>query len=300
MENISMENNDDKVRPLLFGMGYSLEEIASHDEDLYFDQVVTRILSAPSTLVLDASAQMAAQIFGSGSIAIFGAVHPLVLSSMQQHPQYREQFSDYDIFAARPVVRRGQGVLVQINGSAPHTDLQQSVVENAIPEGSLVGAVGNVVFGSSDDELLLQSIRKSLQKQAPFVCTTLLNGSFDEMFDILLEVFEQEERESLVGALRAARSRLPKEAEIVEKLVRSGLRKPSFTIEERSLFWASGAQALADPLVRDVLFPLWFSHRSALSPSLVEAAEAMIDTYFAGIPFVVRIRTGVFTAYAPA
>jgi SAM-dependent methyltransferase len=172
---------------------------------------------------------------------------------------------------------------------------------HALPflKGSFDVALANLVVGDAfDDAGVLVELRRVLKPGGWLLLTILLDGSFEELFDVFAEACEGEELHAARASLVDARTALFTEERARALLSEAGLSVVHTGVEERALFFSSGRATVDDPLVRDILAPSWLKAEPADLARARGAAATSIDTYFGASRFSVKVRTGIFTARA--
>lgn len=159
-------------------------------------------------------------------------------------------------------------------------------------------ALGHLLLaGRDEDRGALDALSAAVTPGGWLVLTALLEGSFEEVFDLLTEVSEQEGLPRLRAAVNDARRGLKGGDALKALLQERGLEVDAYGEEQRALWFAGGAQAVADPLLWDGLLGGWLGEE-ARSPRLREALCRFIDAYFPDGRFPVRVQTAVVRARA--
>jgi SAM-dependent methyltransferase len=162
--------------------------------------------------------------------------------------------------------------------------------------GSFDVALANLCLGdAAEDAVRLGELRRVLRPGGWLLGTLFLRGSFDALLDVLTESCEAEGLHASRQALLEARRSLPDEAAIERALADAELLAAHLGVEERALFFPSGAAAMKDPLVREVLIPSWLGEAPPIPDGALDAAGRAIDTYFSGNRFALRLRTAIVT-----
>ncbi len=190
--------------------------------------------------------------------------------------------------------------LPEVKGSAAR--VVASLDRLPIKPGSFDVLLANLVVGTdgAEDPRRLAELRRALRVGAWFLSTTLLQGSFDELFDVFAEACEAQGLHVARAALNDARKGLVDEDAIKKLLVDAGFTHVQTGVEERALFFARGQEVVEDPLVRDVLLASWLKGAPPLTADAMQSVARAVDTYFAGGRFAVRVRTAVVLARARA
>lgn len=159
--------------------------------------------------------------------------------------------------------------------------------------------VGNLTLGArAYDAARAAAMRRSLKPGGAVVLTTLLAGSFDEVFDVLTEVSEHEPDPKLRAAVTDARRELYEESELFGLLEEQGFAIEDSGEEERALWYDSGTEAAQDPLFFEALAATWLG--GPPGKAVRDHAARFLDTYFERRRFAVRVRTSVVRGRAPA
>lgn len=157
--------------------------------------------------------------------------------------------------------------------------------------------VANVVLGRrTADAAMLPELARVLRPYGRLTATLLLEGSFTELLDLLLEASEQEDLHEVGAAIRQARAELCDMGTAARVLADSGFDVTRSGVCEHVLWFEDGASALASPLGRgaflSVLTPLG-ERLPDVPPSALARVRDAIDTYFGAEGLSVTVRTAV-------
>jgi SAM-dependent methyltransferase len=212
-------------------------------------------------------------------------------------------------FVARPLLERiaGLGRLVAIDADPqrcrtlpviPGRAARAAADYTRLPfsSGAFDVCLANLALGEPGaDGARLHEVRRVLRPGGWFLATVLLRGSFDELIDALTEACEAGELVNARQALADAQAGLFDEREL-GVFAAAGLAVAHVGVEERAVFFSSGADALSSPLVERVLLPSWLQG-AALPSEWVARAAGALDAYLGGAGRLpVRIRTAIVTA----
>jgi SAM-dependent methyltransferase len=251
--------------------------------DQYASDVAPRLLAAPAELLLDALPPLQPQ---TRFLEICAGAGPV----------------------AKPLVDRiaGLGRLVAVERDRslcehlPHAAGRAARVL-AGPErlpfatGAFDVCLGNLVLGDpGEDGERLAELRRVLRPGGWLLVTVLLRGSFDEVFDVVMEACEADGLVEERQLLAEARAGFFDEQGARRAFEEAGLNVAHVGVEERGLFFPSGKAAFDDVLIKDVLVASWLQGR-ALPAAAWERAVGALDAYFGKGRFAVRIRTAVIT-----
>lgn len=165
-------------------------------------------------------------------------------------------------------------------------------------DGGFDLVAGNLVLGArAYDAARVAAMRRVLAPGGAAVASVLLQGSFEEVLDVLLEVSEQLSDVRLRAAVMDARSQPYDEAALRELFEEQGFTLEAFGVEERAVLHGAATEAAADPLLFDGLADAWL--RIALDERVAQEANRFLETYYGGEPLTVRVRTAVVRARAP-
>lgn len=166
------------------------------------------------------------------------------------------------------------------------------------PDGSFDLVAGNLVLGArAYDAARVGAMRDALVPGGVALATVLLEGSFAEVLDVLLEVSEQLDDARLRAAVMDARNEPYDEPSLRALFEEQGLTLEAFGVEERAVAHGPASEAAADPLLFDGLADAWL--RLALDEHAAAEAVRFLSTYYADAPLTVRVRTAVVRARAP-
>lgn len=255
----------------------------------YAAHVVPRLLAAPAELLLDAlpAIDPGARVLEVGAGA--GPLSRALAERLQGMARFVALEEDQGLAAMLPDVRGTAARLVASPDRLP------------VRPGTFDVALGNlVVLDAVEDERRLGELRRALRPSGWLLTTVLLRGSFDELFDIFVEVCEGADLHAARGALADTRRNFLDEDGARALLHDAGFQHVHTGVEERALFFKSGADVVEDPLVKDVLLASWLRGAPPLTAAALKSAARAIDTYFAGGRFAVRVKTAVLLARARA
>lgn len=249
----------------------------------YAEHVAPRLLAAPAELVLaalpdlDDGARVLELAWTSGLLTralcdvLGGGVE---ITTLEEH-------------AIDPPIALPRGCAhVKANGAGLPFD-----------DGAFDLVVGNLaLFGRHVDGGRLEAVRRVLAPNGALCASVLMDRSFDELFDILTEVSEQEALPRVRAALTDARRALYARATLEQALRDAGFEVEAYGEEERALWFAGGKETIEDPLVRRALLAGWLEGVEPLDDRAVGAVARFIDTYFEAARFPVTVRTAVVRA----
>jgi SAM-dependent methyltransferase len=252
----------------------------------YARHVAPRLLAAPAELVLSALPEMAEgarvlEIAWTSGVLTQGLADELSsrdasLTALEERPlELRLDLPGN--------VRRLQGK----PGNLPFDDDSFEVV------------VANLaLLGRHEDDRLLAEARRVLAPGGTLCASVLMAGSFQELFDILTEVSEQESLSRVRGHMNDARRALYEREALESAMQDAGFEVDLYGEERRALWFGGGKQAVSDPLVWQGLVAGWLNGTPKLPDRFGQAAARFIDTYFQGERFPVLVRTAVIRALA--
>lgn len=139
----------------------------------------------------------------------------------------------------------------------------------------------------------LAEVRRVLRHDGCVVFSCLLAGSFEGIFDVLLEVSEKLDDVALRAAVGDARRELPHRHELESLCATAGLHIEALGEEERALRYECGKEAMDDPLFAQALLEPWL--QQPLSAAIQREASRFLDAYL-GSPLGVVAKVAVVRA----
>ncbi len=152
----------------------------------------------------------------------------------------------------------------------------------------------------SSSRRALASAFRVLKPGGSLTMTTLLEGSFEELCDLLVEACEQASLFDLQAAVLDGRDEFVVEQGAVDALFETGFRHLSTGVAEHAVLFPDGPALIADTFVRRTALALVMRAHTTLPPEALARLSRAVDSYFEDTDFVVRIRLGVFRAERPA
>lgn len=131
--------------------------------------------------------------------------------------------------------------------------------------------------------------------------TALLQGTFVELSDLLVEAAEQEDLPGLRGAVLDGKEDGPSIDALATAVSQAGLDVESRGRFELMLSFRDGAAVVQDPFVRATVLPMLLPERDAilLPPPVLSRIARAVDTYFDGQPFTLSVHVGCVRARRP-
>jgi SAM-dependent methyltransferase len=254
----------------------------------YADHVAPRLLHAPAELVIDAIGELSEDAVVVELDAGAGALsQPLGRALAEGGARLLTLGASPDRLAAFEGPAPLRGRIAARGDRLPFADSSVDVI------------AANLWLGQRlEDEQRLREVARVLRPGGRLVTSVLLRGSFEELFDILTEVCEQEGLSRVRGALTDARGELYGSSELGPLLRTAGLKLDVVGEEQRALWFAGGDQVVEDPLLWDGLVAAWLSETPIPARARQQIAR-FVDTYFESARFPVRVRTAVVVAIAP-
>jgi|GEM_PF-1905036 len=173
------------------------------------------------------------------------------------------------------------------------------VGELPFPDDQFDLVVGNAHFlDDKEAQRMLSHLHRTGRAGCQVLVSGFLQGSFDELFDLAAEAAEMEGDDIRLQALRRQQNALLQPEQLTQLAQKCGFTDVSVGVCERALFVAGGQALAEDPLVTELLAPLWLGSAAdhpGAKRTLQNVAES-IDTYFAEQSFSLRLVTGVLRA----
>ncbi len=248
--------------------------------EVFAREVLPRLLAAPAELILDALPPLQPQTrfleVGAGGAVVARALVERIAGLG------RLVAIDHDSGLALGLPagpKRGARAVAQLR-ALPFTD---AVFDTAI---------ANLVLGNAHDGPHLAELRRVLRPGGWLLATVLLEGSFDELFDLIFDVFDARLR----AVATASKAAFPDDDALGLRFAGAGLAVAQSGIEDRLLCLVDGDALLQDALIAEVLLPAFLGQPvpDEMRRGLVQAARARFP---GGMPL--QARTAIVAARRP-
>lgn len=255
--------------------------------EVFGNEVVPRILAAPAELLLEALPPLQPQMRFLELGARGGLITRTLVERIAGLGRLVSVDPDDDATIALPTAARRAA---------------RAVAGLPLPfaDGVFDVAVANLLVGSDDDVVVFAEVRRVLKRGGWFLCTALVRGSWEALFDLVGEAAESLDRLDIVDRLQTVRDDLPGDGRLSSLADAAGLRSAhAVGLQDRLAgFCVDGAALRADPIVRDLLLPAWCGDDFANDPDFARALDDVVRAFFpGGVPLVVR--TAVLALRAP-
>jgi SAM-dependent methyltransferase len=247
-------------------------------EEVFGNEVVPRLLAAPAELLLDA------------------------LPPLQPQMRFLELGARGGVIA-RTLVERiaGLGRLVSIDADhqaavalpAGARRAARAVAGLPLPfaDGVFDVVIANLLLGGVDDDVACAEVRRVLKRGGWFLCTALVRGSWDALFDLVGEAAESRGRLDIADRVQAVRDDIVGESQLTARAEAAGLAPAHpVGVQDRLVsFCVDGAALRADPIVADLLLPAWCGDDVVHDVEFAHALDDVVRAFFpGGVPLVVR------------
>ena len=159
-----------------------------------------------------------------------------------------------------------------------------------------VVVAGGLLGQRADNIAPLAELRRVLRSGGALYSTGFLRGSFEELFDLLVEVAEAEHDTDASQALQTLNANLLDAEQTHALLVQAGFEAVHVGACEQALFFPGGHAAVQDPLIADLILPVWFPNKRP-RPETLERLAQTVDTYFGAQRFALTVRTSIVRAF---
>lgn len=260
-------------------MGYP----AGMTPELHATETAPRLLAPAAELVLDALPPVCEGALWLEVGAGGGALTQSLAPRLQEG-------------GARLVAVDGREALLQALGRPPGVKgrVAARLSHLCVARASVDVVVGNLVLGSrAEDPARLAALAGALKPGGQLVVTSLLEGAFEELLDLVIEVCEGQGLHRARAALVDARDDLPGTEALLSAAREAGLEDPTLGVLERALVFPGSAELASDPFVRQVLLASWLRDRPELPPTAFSELRRALEAYFGRGRVTVRVRTAV-------
>lgn len=161
--------------------------------------------------------------------------------------------------------------------------------------------IGNLVLPSVQrPELALSEARRVLVEDGQLLLTLALEGSFEELFDMIREVALKRDDAELAGRVERVAGRYPAASTIESVVSSAGFADVKVITDRFQLPFGRATEILTDPMMRFVVLPelRWIAGTDDEGARILEQAIDALDVYFGRGPVSVGVVAGLVSARA--